>query len=143
MADLPRARVNISPVFSQVGLDYAGPTKIKASNIRSTPIRIPPIVVNGEIIKSIPKVPVYDGYIAVFVCLATKAIHLEAVSDMTTETFLAAFDRFTARKGFPECCYSDNGKTFVGAKNILAAEAERSLLDYDKVSSYTIENGTD
>lgn len=122
MANLPRARVTETAAFTQVGLDYAGPYKIKASNVKSPPTRIKPIVINGEVIKAIPKVPVYEGYISLFVCFSTKAVHLEVVSDMTTETFLAAFDRFTDRRGTPECCYSDNAKTFVGAKNLIAVD---------------------
>lgn len=58
MANLPRARVTEAAVFEHVGLDYAGPYKIKASNVRSPPTRIAPIVINGEVVKSIPKIPV-------------------------------------------------------------------------------------
>jgi len=39
------------------------------------------------------------GYVCVFVCFATKAIHLEPTSDLTTENVLAAFARFVARRG--------------------------------------------
>lgn len=143
MADLPWTRVNISAPFTHVGLDYAGPYNIKASNVKSPPTRIRPIVINGEVIKSMPKVPVYEGYISVFVCLATKAVHLEVVSDKSTDTFLAAFDRFTAKRGFPECCYSDNGSTFIGAKNVLALNPEESLLEFDRVSRHAVKDGTD
>lgn len=50
-----------------------------------------------------------------FICFSTKAIHLEAVSDLSTPAFLAALDRFIARRGCPSCIYSDNGRNFVGA----------------------------
>ncbi|XP_060665700.1 uncharacterized protein LOC132797981 [Drosophila nasuta] len=52
--------------------------------------------------------------------LDTKAIHLEATSDLTTEKFLAAFSRFIARRGCPYQMYSDNGKTFVGADKVIS-----------------------
>ncbi|XP_014215483.1 uncharacterized protein LOC106644477 [Copidosoma floridanum] len=55
------------------------------------------------------------GYIAVFVCLATKATHIEVVSDYSTPAFLAAFRRFVSRRGFCLHMYSDNGTTFQGA----------------------------
>ncbi|GFV03937.1 integrase catalytic domain-containing protein [Trichonephila clavipes] len=42
-----------------------------------------------------------------------KAIHLEIVSDLTTEAFLAAFKRFVARRGRPIEIHSDNGRNFV------------------------------
>ncbi|GFU59002.1 integrase catalytic domain-containing protein [Trichonephila clavipes] len=48
-----------------------------------------------------------------------KAIHLEIVSDLTTEAFLAALKRFVARRGRPIEIHSDNGRNFVGANNEL------------------------
>lgn len=36
----------------------------------------------------------YKGYVAVFVCLTVKAIHIECVDGLTTDAFLAAFHRF-------------------------------------------------
>ncbi|XP_062141968.1 uncharacterized protein LOC133850025 [Drosophila sulfurigaster albostrigata] len=59
------------------------------------------------------------GYVCVFVCFSTKAIHLETTSDLTTEKFLATFSRFIARRGCPYQMYSDNGKTFVGADKVI------------------------
>ncbi|XP_011859296.1 PREDICTED: uncharacterized protein LOC105556796 [Vollenhovia emeryi] len=37
--------------------------------------------------------------VSTFVCLSTKAVHLELVSDLTTEAFLAALKRFFSRRG--------------------------------------------
>ncbi|GFW65910.1 integrase catalytic domain-containing protein [Trichonephila clavipes] len=48
-----------------------------------------------------------------------KAIHLDIVSDLTTEAFLAALKRFVARRGRPIEIHSDNGQNFVGANNEL------------------------
>ncbi len=56
------------------------------------------------------------AFVAVFVCMSTRAIHLEAVSDLSTEAFLAAFKRFIARRGLPHQVFSDNGRNFVGAE---------------------------
>ncbi|GFU82825.1 integrase catalytic domain-containing protein [Trichonephila clavipes] len=42
-----------------------------------------------------------------------KAIHLEIVSDLTTEAFLAALKRFVARRGRPIEIHNDNGRNFV------------------------------
>ncbi|XP_060644814.1 uncharacterized protein LOC132783576 [Drosophila nasuta] len=61
----------------------------------------------------------------------TKAIHLEATTDLTAEKFLEAFSRFVARRGCPLHMYSDNGKTFVGASSILSkdfVESTRTLI---------------
>jgi hypothetical protein len=57
----------------------------------------------------------YKTYIALFVCMATTAVHLEVVSDLTTTAFLLTYRRFVSRRGLCTELYSDNGKTFVGA----------------------------
>ena len=64
MADLPEPRVNVSSrPFTHTGLDYAGPILIKESKRRT-----------AKMLKA---------YISVFICFATKAVHLEIVSDLT------------------------------------------------------------
>ena len=46
-------------------------------------------------------------------------MHIEIVSDLTTEAFLAALKRFVSRLGLPSAMHTDNGTNFVGAKNDL------------------------
>ena len=99
MSDLPPSRVQQCPVFSHVGVDFFGPVLLKEREHK-----------NRVIIK---------GYGCIFVCMATKAVHIEIVSDLSTERFLAAFRRFIARRGIPSHVYSDNGSNFVGANNQL------------------------
>lgn len=99
MADLPAHRVNILRPFQAVGLDFAGPFAIKSSSIRTA--------------------PQLKAYLCVFVCMSTKAAHLESVSDLSADAFLAAFDRFTSRRGLPSDVYSDNGTNFVGASGLI------------------------
>ena len=74
----------------------------------------------------------------VFVCFCTKAIHLELVSDLTSEACLAAVRRFFGRRGRLKNIYSDNRTNFVGArKEIIAirelwvSEARKNKLMYD------------
>jgi hypothetical protein len=50
--------------------------------------------------------------------MATKAIHLELVSNLTSEAFTAALKHFIARRGLVDHLYSNNGSNFVGAKYI-------------------------
>ncbi|XP_073950917.1 uncharacterized protein [Choristoneura fumiferana] len=66
-----------------------------------------------------------------FVCLATKAVHLELVSDLSTPAFLAAFRRLCARRGIPQHMYSDNGTNFVGAARVLQQEYKAILKALD------------
>ncbi|KAL4111865.1 hypothetical protein QTP88_015742 [Uroleucon formosanum] len=62
----------------------------------------------------------YDkGYISIFVCFATKAIHIELVSDLTTKAFLQTLNRFFDRRGRCAVMYSDNATNFVGARRQL------------------------
>ena len=76
MGDLPPARVTACRPFARTGLDYAGPFQLRAAKGRGVLTR--------------------KGYLAVFVCLVTKAVYLEVVGDSTTATFLAAFRRFVS-----------------------------------------------
>ena len=59
------------------------------------------------------------AYVSLFICLATRAIHLELVSDLTASAFVAALRRFMARRGIPSQLYSDNGTNFRKARTIL------------------------
>ncbi|XP_025191886.1 uncharacterized protein LOC112592112 [Melanaphis sacchari] len=67
MADLPAARSG-----SDIGTQHAGPIQMREVRLR--------------------KLPVNKAYIAVFVCFSVKTVHLEVVTELSTEAFLAAFD---------------------------------------------------
>ena len=60
-------------------------------------------------------------YIVIFVCFVTKAVHIEVVTSLSTEAFLAALRRFIARRGKPRTICSDNVTNFQGAANELHA----------------------
>ncbi|XP_049692380.2 uncharacterized protein LOC126053693 [Helicoverpa armigera] len=62
MADLPKPRVTPSRPFTHTGVDFTGQVEVKANKGRG--------------------IKITKGYIAIFICLATKAIHLELVSDL-------------------------------------------------------------
>lgn len=121
MGILPTPRVNIDKPFLNCGIDYAGPINIKTSKGRGH--------------KST------KGYIALFICLATKAIHIELVSDLTAEGFIAAYRRFAARRGAVSNIYSDNATNFVKANKILQEhaaqeEAEFNSILYNELAKY-------
>ena len=52
---------------------------------------------------------------------SVKAVHIEAVMDLSAEAFIAYLRRLIARRGKPADVYSDNGTNFVGANNELKA----------------------
>ena len=41
------------------------------------------------------------NYVCLFVCLTVKAMHLEVVSDLTTDAFIVVPHHFIVRRGFP------------------------------------------
>lgn len=99
MGNLPPARVCEAVPFTHTGIDFCGPFYIKEKKYRNrTRIKV---------------------YICVFICMSVKAIHLEIVSDLSSEGFLASLRRFVARRGVPNHIYSNNGTNFVGANNQL------------------------
>ncbi len=63
-------------------------------------------------------------YVCVFVCMVTKAVDLEMVTDLTSEAFLAALCRFIGRRGCPETLAMDNGSNFVGAQKELREDRQ-------------------
>ncbi|UYV78053.1 hypothetical protein LAZ67_15003314 [Cordylochernes scorpioides] len=99
MGKLPSSRTTYIRSFARTGVDLAGPILTKPRLPRSR-VKL-------------------KSYIALFVCFATKAIHLELVSDLSTGSFIAALRRFTSRRGTPSDIYSDNGTNFKGAAKFL------------------------
>ncbi|MFK7051116.1 hypothetical protein V3Q77_14690, partial [Flavobacterium davisii] len=100
MGELPRDRVTPTRAFDGVGTDFAGPFLTKTQAFR-----------NKRLVKS---------YLCVFVCLSTKAVHLEVVSELSTEAFIATFSRFVSRRGLPSLVRSDCGRNYIGASNYLS-----------------------
>ena len=94
LGQLPPERITPSSVFENVGVDYAGSFHIKYGSVR--------------------KLTIVKAYVCVFVCLSVKAVHLESVTDLTTDAFITAFRRFIARRGKPSLIWSDHGTNFVG-----------------------------
>lgn len=117
MGNLPKERVAGGFPFLNTAIDYAGPVLIADRKGRGS--------------KHI------KAYICVFVCLAVKAVHIELVTDLTKEGFLAALNRFIARRGRPVNVFSDNGTNFIGACNDLAKFLKHT--NYE-ITSYASQN---
>ncbi|XP_046391614.1 uncharacterized protein LOC124159748 [Ischnura elegans] len=122
MSDLPAERTTPARPFSVAGLDYAGPFYLRTTKGRGH--------------RS------YKGYVALFVCFATRAIHLEAVSDLTAHSFLAAYRRFAGRRGVCRTLYSDNATTFQGAAKELRRMFGAASDFYAEVASVLANDGT-
>ena len=111
---LPADRLNPRATFECVGIDYAGPVMVKSGPVRRPVLK--------------------KTYVAVFVCFATKAVHLELVSELTTSAFIAALRRFIGRRGIPNTIWSDHGSNFVGAereiRELLRKETSDTVEDF-------------
>ena len=96
MAHLPEDRVTPSkPPFSFVGVECFGPYH----------------VLRGRTI--------VKRYGVIFARLAIRAVHIEIVHSLDTQSFINALHRFIARRGYPEEIRSDNGGNFVSANKEL------------------------
>lgn len=91
-----------------IGVDFAGPLKYRKGKKNE-----------GK------------AYIVLYACSLTRGIYLELLPSMETTEFMTSLKRFIARRGRPEKIYSDNGKTFVGAANLL-----KTIMSDEKVHDY-------
>lgn len=92
MGQVPTAHLLPSFANERVSVDYAGPLTLKIGTTRT---------------------PTYcKAYVAIVVCLATESCHIELVSNLTAEGFLAALRRFISRTGKPIQIWSDNASRF-------------------------------
>src|SRR5436309_838962 len=73
--------------FVTSGVDYAGSFAVALRRARGVkPIKM---------------------YVCLFVCFATRAVHLELAHSLSTDSFLAALRRFVSRRGRCSHLYSD------------------------------------
>ncbi|XP_062703587.1 uncharacterized protein LOC134286039 [Aedes albopictus] len=97
MGELPTERVTPTLPFLRSGVDYCGPFFYRTSR-KGAPTKC---------------------NVAIFVCMVTKAVHVECVADLSTSSFIAALRRFVARRGKPQLIECDNALNFRGAKREL------------------------
>ncbi|XP_055711455.1 uncharacterized protein LOC129806708 [Phlebotomus papatasi] len=98
MGDLPSSRTTLLRPFLHTGMDFTGHILIKRSP-------------RGSVAEK--------AYVVVFICMSTKAVHLELITSLSSAAFIATFRRFIARRGLPAHIYSDNGTNFVGGEKEL------------------------
>ena len=96
---LPSFRVTQVVPFAHTGLDFAGPLYVK-DHSASEPRKV---------------------WLCLFTCCVVRAVHLDLVPDMTAESFLRCFRRFTSRRGFPLKLLSDNAKTFKASEKEISS----------------------
>lgn len=117
MGELPQGRMaHHQRPFTHCGLDLFGPMEVVVGRGRQ------------------------KRYGVIFTCLTVRAIHLEIVHSLTTDSLIMALRRMTARRGWPDCFYSDNGTNLRGADT----ELKRSIQELDNraISDVATNNGS-
>ena len=120
MSPLPIERIQPNPSFTNIGVDYFGPFKIK-----------------GEIQKRVRG----KGYGVIFTCLCVRAVYVDVANDFSTDAFLQVLRRFSTFRGWPKKIFSDNGTQLVGASKEL--QEVITNLDWQKIKSAGISIGID
>ncbi|XGW01565.1 hypothetical protein V3C99_014021 [Haemonchus contortus] len=92
MPSIPYDRSILTTPFEKVGCDFMGPIQMKNNK---------------------------KGYVCLYTCLVTRAIHLEVVEDMSAGAFLNCFKRFVARRGIPKLVRTDCGSNFKLGQRVL------------------------
>ncbi|KMQ92415.1 hypothetical protein RF55_7605 [Lasius niger] len=121
MGNLPDFRTTPTRPFSHTGVDYAGPILLRTNKGRGHKAQ--------------------KAFISVIVCLCSRTVHLEVVSDYTAEAFLAAFRRFTSRRSLCTDVHSDCGTNFVGADSALRALFKAASKEAQGIAASLAEQG--
>lgn len=122
MGNLPEERSSPAAPFQFTSVDLFGPYQVKDDVKRRVSRKV---------------------WGVLFCCMASRAIHVELASTLTTESFLLAYQRFTSVRGHPQKIWSDPGTNFIGAKLVL--EEMYTYLKQQRKESleeYAAKNGT-
>ncbi|KHJ92975.1 integrase core domain protein [Oesophagostomum dentatum] len=109
MPPLPKDRVHATRPFENVGCDFMGPF---TSNILE------------------------KMYVCLYTCLATRAVHLEVVENLSAGAFLNCFVRFISRRGVPKIVRSDCGTNFKLGETIIENMFEKTNENNQSLMSY-------
>ena len=118
MSPLPTIRLDNPVPWSNVGVDYMGPLNCKHECIKTC-------FKAG----TCPHPTSSKVWISLFTCMHSRSVHGEVVRDCKAREFLLAFRLFVAKKGRPDCFYSDNAKTFVAADKELKELLKDETMD--------------
>ncbi|XP_076301952.1 uncharacterized protein LOC143220098 [Lasioglossum baleicum] len=122
MGQLPMSRTLPSRLFLHSGVDYAGPFTVKTWRGRAA--------------------KTYKGYLVVFVCFSSSAVHLDLATDYSTAGFLAAYKRFTGRHGICATLTSDCATNLVGADSELRRLFDSSSRKLADLANLLANDGT-
>ena len=114
MALLPSDRLCEEPPFTYCGIDLFGPFVTKEGHKER------------------------KRYGALFTCLSSRAIHIETVTSLTTDSFILCLRRFISHRGNIRLLRSDNGSNFVGASSDFKKTFAK--MDQQKINDFMSDN---
>ena len=118
MAEFPDDRLQFRlPPFFTSGVDCFGPFYVKKGR--------------GQM----------KRYGVIFTCMSVRAVHLEIVGSLSTDSFICALRRFMSRRGQVRTIISDQGRNFIGAKRELKKELQKLLDDGSRMDYEALKHG--
>ena len=121
MSNLPAERLDPGSPFTNVGVDVFGPWTISTRRTR------------GGIAEN-------KRWAVNFICMVTRAVHIEVLESLSSSSFVNALRRFTAVRGPVRLFRSDRGTNFIGAcKELQIKSDDHELTTYleDQSSTWT------
>ena len=80
-------------------------------------------------------------YGALYTCLSSRAIHIEVVHSLSTDSLILSLRHFIGQRGIVRMIRSDNGANFVGASVELIHAFQE--MDHKKIGDFLEENSGD
>ncbi|XP_067943166.1 uncharacterized protein [Watersipora subatra] len=113
MGELPKERLEPTPQFTNIAIDVFGPYYVKE---RRTELKRWGLLIT---------------------CLYSRAIHVEILEDMSSDSIIPALRCFMPLRGPVQVIHCDNGTNFVGANNEMEKELETAGV---KMKHYLLQN---
>ena len=121
MSDLPQDRLEVTPPFTNVGVDTFGHCTVVSRSFR------------GGSSSS-------KRWAIMFTCLVTRAAHIEVVDEMSSSAFINALRRFVGLRWKLKVFRSDRGTYFIGETDDLHMDAIN--VEDGPVKNYLYNSGT-
>ena len=122
LTNLPKERLELIKPYLHTAIDYTGHLFVFDENKKETKV-----------------------YIVLYTCLALRCVHLDVVPDLSLNSFLLSFKRFTSIYCTPDSIYTDNGTQFVASKNYLSqaflSNEFKNHLEHHSIKHKTIPAG--
>ena len=114
-APLPRSGVEGNPAFTNAGFVFGGSLFVKSGYKE--------------------KGGMEKVYIVFYTCGSSRAVHVDVVPDLSTETLIRSFKRFICRRGIPKVIVLDNAQAFKTAAKFFS-----SLFELPEVQSFLLDH---